>query len=106
MNAREELERVIKPTLESMISIEGYASPSDVQSIIEQGGDEIAQAILDARFIRLEDLSLKQVIDWWIKTYPDDVFVTAPPEIVGIRNLMIAIKQKMAKGIIKVKEGK
>lgn len=61
--------------------------------------EELAQAILDAGFVKLENLSLKQVIDWWFKIYPEDIFVSEPVEIIGIRGLMRKIRKKMEKPI-------
>lgn len=55
MDAKKELKRIIESIFESMISIEGYASPSDVESAIKQGSSEIAQAILDAGFKKGKD---------------------------------------------------
>jgi len=35
--------------------------------------------------------TLKDVCEWWIKTYPEDVFHTAPVQVVEIRNNMKVI---------------
>lgn len=52
---------------------------------------KIAQAILHAGF---DKLTLERIIDWWLRNYPDDVFIKQPEEIVAIRELMEKIKWK------------
>jgi len=37
------------------------------------------------------EASLYDVCKWWIETYPDDIFINEPKEIVEIRKLMIKI---------------
>ena len=34
------------------------------------------------------------VVDWWITNYPGDIFVSNPPEVVKIRELMIKLKER------------
>ncbi len=41
--------------------------------------------------------SLESVCRWWIATYPDDIFVVNPKEIVEIREKMKEILQQVAK---------
>jgi len=38
--------------------------------------------------------SLWDVCEWWIQTYPDDIFVTKPQLIVKVRELMKEILSK------------
>jgi len=52
---------------------------------------DLAQAILHAGF---DELTLERIIDWWLRNYPDDVFIKLPKKIVAIRKLMEKIKWK------------
>ena len=36
----------------------------------------------------LEEVGLFDLCGWWIETYPEDVFVNEPKEVVEIRKLM------------------
>ena len=40
------------------------------------------------------DIGLYEVCEWWIETYPEDIFVNEPKEVVQIRNLMKGILKK------------
>jgi len=37
---------------------------------------------------KFKNISLTAVLEWWIMTYPDDIFIERPKEIVEIRRLM------------------
>ena len=41
--------------------------------------------------------SLESVCRWWVATYPDDIFVENPKEVVEIRERMKSILQQLAK---------
>ncbi|MCK4529394.1 hypothetical protein KAW18_18675 [candidate division WOR-3 bacterium] len=41
--------------------------------------------------------SLKSVCRWWIATYPEDIFVENPKEVVEIRERMKKLLQQLAK---------
>ena len=59
--------------------------------------DEAHDGIFDADG---NPLGLYDVCDWWIKTYPADVFVSSPESIVRIRMLMkkvLAMREKKEK---------
>jgi len=43
-------------------------------------------------------ISLYDVCEWWIETYPEDIFVNEPKEVVQIRNLMKEILKKRKTG--------
>ena len=40
------------------------------------------------------EISLYDICEWWIETYPEDIFVNEPKEVVQIRNLMKGILKK------------
>jgi len=44
------------------------------------------------------DIGLYELCEWWIETYPEDIFVTEPKEVVQIRNLMKEILKKRKRG--------
>jgi hypothetical protein len=46
------------------------------------------------QIIKFERVGFWDVVDWWIKKYPGDIFVGNPPEVVKIRELMIKLKEK------------
>jgi len=35
-----------------------------------------------------KSIGLRDVLEWWVMTYPDDIFIERPKEIVEIRRLM------------------
>ena len=45
----------------------------------------------------LTEVGLFDLCEWWIETYPEDVFVNEPTEVVEVRELMkiILAKRKM-----------
>ena len=45
----------------------------------------------------LIEVGLFDLCEWWIETYPEDVFVNEPKEVVEVRKLMekILAKRKM-----------
>ena len=45
----------------------------------------------------LRELRLFGLCEWWIETYPEDIFINEPKEIVEIRNLMKKILEKRKK---------
>lgn len=49
----------------------------------------------------LNDAGIFEVCEWWIESYPEDVFVMEPKEVVAIRELMKTILKKK-----KVNDGK
>lgn len=86
LESKKKLERIIEEVFEPWISgevkIENLRLP--VRGLVS--------AILNDGF---DELSLERVIDWWLRTYPEDVFVKQPEEIVAIREVMEKIKRKM-----------
>ena len=40
------------------------------------------------------EISLYEICEWWIQTYPDDIFGNEPKEVVQIRELMKEILKK------------
>ena len=40
------------------------------------------------------EIILYEICEWWIQTYPDDIFVNEPKEVVQIRELMKEILKK------------
>ena len=36
----------------------------------------------------LQEVGLFDICEWWIETYPDDVFVNEPKEVVQVRESM------------------
>ena len=44
--------------------------------------------------IKFERVSFWDVVEWWIKNYPGDIFISDPPEVVKIRELMIKLKER------------
>ena len=40
------------------------------------------------------EITLYEACEWWIKTYPEDIFVNEPKEVVQIRRLMKEILKK------------
>ena len=36
----------------------------------------------------LQEVGLFDLCEWWIETYPEDVFVNEPKEVVQVRELM------------------
>lgn len=44
-----------------------------------------------------ESASLKEVCEWWVKTYPNDIFVTEPKEVVEVRDLMYILLHQLNK---------
>ena len=44
-----------------------------------------------------EKAGLYDIAEWWLRTYPEDIFVSAPPEIVAIREQIKAILAKRKK---------
>ena len=36
----------------------------------------------------LMEVGLFDLCEWWIETYPEDVFITEPKEVIEIRRLM------------------
>lgn len=43
---------------------------------------------------QLNDAGIYEICEWWIETYPEDVFVTEPKEVVTIREQMKKILKK------------
>jgi hypothetical protein len=43
---------------------------------------------------QLNDAGIFEVCEWWIETYPEDIFVNEPKEVVEIRELMKTILSK------------
>lgn len=62
------------------------SSKMDFWDMIEENLREEKRAIKEASFW--------DVVDWWIETYPDDIFINDPPEVIKIRELMLEIKKK------------
>ena len=55
-----------------------------------------------------EVAGLPDICKWWTYHYPEDIFVTSPPEVIAIRNEMKVIIDKLEKrrgGIQKKSEG-
>jgi hypothetical protein len=42
----------------------------------------------------LNDAGIFDVCEWWIESYPEDIFVNEPKEVVEIRELMKTILSK------------
>jgi len=51
-----------------------------------------------------KNISLTDVLEWWVMTYPDDIFVEHPKEIVQIRILMKKILKRRSAIKLKVVE--
>lgn len=84
-----------------------YSTPTpkafeEVASLLDEARDHIAEReerikelelTLRSKFPESHEsmLGLFEVCAWWILTYPSDIFVSAPPEIVKIRELMKVI---------------
>jgi hypothetical protein len=43
------------------------------------------------------EIGLYELCKWWIETYPEDVFITEPAEVIKIRKLMQLILTKQRK---------
>jgi hypothetical protein len=41
-----------------------------------------------------EEAGLWDVCAWWMETYPDDIFISDPPEVVEIRNQMLNLAKR------------
>ena len=44
--------------------------------------------------VSYEVVGFWDVVEWWIENYPSDIFVSNPPEVVKIRELMTKLKEK------------
>ena len=44
-------------------------------------------------------IGLYELAEWWIETYPDDIFITGPKLITEIRDRFIEILKKKSSGI-------
>ena len=40
------------------------------------------------------EVGIYEICEWWIETYPEDIFVNEPKEVIQIRNLMKEILKK------------
>jgi len=47
----------------------------------------------------LEEVGLFGLCEWWIETYPEDVFVNEPKQIVQVRELMKKILEMRKVGV-------
>ncbi len=85
MNQKERAERAIELITEAIDCLNGsggYApvyTPGQKDELYKENGEKVG---------------IYDVCEWWIQTYPDDVFINDPPLVTEIRDRMKLLLEK------------